>query len=90
MVRGCQRRVVFIKNTDSEIFSEAYFILVDGVEKKEHSDGDIIREANRIIEESIGIERPEPRLKKIGRFFLYHGVPFLSGLIFAILLALIF
>ena len=24
MVRGCQRKVIFLKNTESKIFSEAY------------------------------------------------------------------
>ena len=56
MVRGCQRRVVFIKNTESKIFSEAYFILSDEAYKESHTDEDIIREANRIIDESVGIE----------------------------------
>lgn len=51
MVRGCQRKVIFLKNTESEIFSEAYFI-VDG-RSREVGEADMVREANRIIENNL-------------------------------------
>lgn len=48
MVKGCQRRVLHLKNTDSGLFEEAFFLLRDpggaGV-----SHGDMVREANRIL-----------------------------------------
>ena len=53
MVRGCQRKVVFLKNTDSRIFREAYFIIDDRIDTSALSDGDMVREANRIIDESL-------------------------------------
>ncbi len=49
MVKGCKKNVVFLKNTNSDIFDIAYFVLRDGAE--EH-DGNIIDEANRILEEN--------------------------------------
>ena len=51
MVRGCQRKVIFLKNTESEIFSEAYFIVAAG--SRGVSEADMVREANRIIENNL-------------------------------------
>ena len=49
MVKGYKRNVVLLKNTGSEIFDMAYFIMKDSV----NSDNvDIVREANRILEEN--------------------------------------
>ena len=90
MVRGCQRRVVFIKNTESKIFSEAYFILSDEAYKESHTDEDIIREANRIIDESVGIEERVPLGKRIITFLVGKGVPAVIGLAVGLLLGLIF
>lgn len=51
MVRGCQRKVIFLKNTESDIFSEAYFIVDE--RRPDICEADMIREANRIIEENL-------------------------------------
>ena len=51
MVRGCQRKVIFLKNTDSKIFTEAYFIVDDRASDARESD--MVKEANRIIEENL-------------------------------------
>ena len=53
-MRGCQKRVIYLKNTGSEYFEEAYFVLKNTSDTMKYSDTDIIREANRIIEENIG------------------------------------
>ena len=53
-MRGCQKRVIYLKNTGSEYFDEAYFVLKNSTNLKNRSDTDVIREANRIIEENIG------------------------------------
>lgn len=51
MVKGCQKKVICIKDTGSDMFEEAFFIMKpskDGVPKE----GDMIREARRILENS--------------------------------------
>lgn len=53
MVKGCQKTVIYLKNTGSEYFDEAYFVLTDDI--YDCTDGDLIAEANRIIE-SAGTE----------------------------------
>ncbi len=51
MIKGAQKRIVVVKNTDSRLFSEAHFILKDGLQKP--SDKDVISEAKRIIAECV-------------------------------------
>ena len=48
MVKGSQKRVIRLKDTESGIFEEAYFIVKE--EAKDVSLSDLISEANRIIE----------------------------------------
>ena len=54
MIKGCQKNVIWLRNTESDIFEQAYFILSDSASLKKKSEGDIIAEARRIIEESPG------------------------------------
>lgn len=77
MVRGCQRKVIFLKNTESKIFSEAYFIVDDkatGI-----CEADMIREANRIIEENLarGARERSAGGRGVSRLFkrLLRGIP---------------
>lgn len=49
MIHGCQRKVIFIRNTESKLFEEAYFILRNDTASATASGGDMIKEANRII-----------------------------------------
>lgn len=51
-MRGCQKRVVFLKNTGSSIFEGAYFVLKEDKNGKPcATEGDMVLEASRIIEE---------------------------------------
>ena len=54
MVKGCQKRTIHIKDTDSKYYEEAYFVLKPGVSESKISSGDMISEAVRIAGESIG------------------------------------
>lgn len=56
-MRGYQKRVIYLKNTGSRHFEEAYFILREDREKKLLSNADMIDEANRIIKENFERER---------------------------------
>ena len=51
--KGCQKRMIMLKNTGSEIFEEAYFILKELPKKPAVTESDMVREANRIIEENL-------------------------------------
>lgn len=52
MIRGCQKKVIWIRNTGCELFEEAYFIMSDTAEQKNMKDTDMVAQANRLIEAS--------------------------------------
>ena len=56
-MRGYQKKVIYLKNTGSRHFEEAYFILREDAEKKALSSAAMIDEANRIIKENFQRER---------------------------------
>ncbi len=49
MLKGCRKNVVYVKNTDSELFEEAYFIVSDKTAIKNKCENDMLKEASRII-----------------------------------------
>lgn len=49
MIKGCEKRVVWLRNTESETFDQAYFILSESAYEKKKSESDIVTEAKRII-----------------------------------------
>ncbi len=66
MLKGTQKQIIFLKDTKSGIFDEAYFILKpSGVSTVTRSD--MVEEANRIISSSLIAEKstlPEKKKKK--------------------------
>ena len=56
MVKGCERRIVYLKNTDSAIFEEAIFVMKDAKREKPPSGFEMVREANRILSENMTVE----------------------------------
>ena len=79
MVRGYQRQVVFLKNTESPLFEEAYFLLRDG-KGGEQRYGDLIDEAKRIIAENIsGSAKKRGFFHRLGHIVKGYAIPFLIG-----------
>ena len=80
MVRGYQKRVIFLKNTGSEVFDEAYFILGNNKDADLYSKEDLIMECEKIIEKNLDGEEGSLRLSK--RFFKFlkcYALPFSIG-----------
>ena len=48
MIKGCNKRVIVMKDTGDSVFEQAFFILKPGTENKSQSD--ILVQAQRIIE----------------------------------------
>ena len=83
-MRGCQKKVIFLKNTGSYLFDEAYFIISKEGEKTTLSEESMILEENRIIENSYS-EEPieEPKRRRILSFMIPFTIgAFISSLIF--------
>jgi len=50
MFRGCQKKIIVLKNTGSDMFDEAYFILRESAAScASITQDDMIAEANRIV-----------------------------------------
>lgn len=52
-MKGTQKKMLLLKNTGSDIFEEAYFILRDSLRAVSVSESEMIREANRIVSENL-------------------------------------
>ena len=70
MIKGCEKKIIYLKDTKSEFFEEAYFVVKPQSSTKKECD--IISEATRIVNGIYGDEK-----KKNG--FLSKAVPFLIG-----------
>ena len=79
MIKGIQRKMVLIRTPDSKIFEEAHLVLrTDGVLSSSR-EGDMLNEANRILEAArIGIDPAKHRTRKLGKKglvgFLFGGL----------------
>ena len=40
MIKGCNKRVIWIRNTENELFEQAYFILSDSARVNDRSDAE--------------------------------------------------
>lgn len=86
-MRGYQKKVIYLKDTGSHLFDEAYFVVSRRGEEAHIEQTDMIYEANRIIRESLMDKEARIRGSGVGRksgFFL----PFFLGAFITLLLAL--
>lgn len=78
-MKGCQKKVIFLKNTGSYLFDEAYFIISREGERTPASEESMIDEANRIIEDSMdngdGYNRAGVKIRRVIGALL----PFFAG-----------
>ena len=72
MVRGCEKRVVRLQKPDSRWFDEVFFVLKDDPAVAFSAAGDIVTEANRLLEE-VAVQRPRRRRGRL------PVLPFLCG-----------
>ena len=88
MVRGCQKKIVYLKSTGSDVFDEAYFVVRDGA-LTSVGECDMIKEANRILEDSVNLEKKGSR----GQIFLGYikraVIPFLVGITVGMVIVII-
>ena len=85
-MRGYQKKVIFLKNTGSHLFDEAYFVVSREGEEAAVGQSNMVLEANRIIRESIGEETLGYRRD---RGILNFLLPFLLGVLFTVVAVMI-
>jgi len=90
MVRGCQKKVIVMKNIGSSFFDEAHFILKDcAADQPGTGEADMIAEAHRIIlENQLPPPSEEPRSGKSGAGWFTAGA-LSGGAVMAILFILL-
>ena len=88
MVRGCQKKIIYLKNTGSEVFDEAFFVVRD--KEIGYSDEcDMVREATRILDESFFVEERSGALKKICDTVKRKIIPLLIGFVLGMTVTLL-
>ena len=84
-MRGYQRRVIFMKNTGSALFDEAYFVMRSEEMAEGKSESDMVSEAGRIIEENFGRSK-----RRTLPYTLTLFISFSVGALLTLLIAVIF
>jgi len=83
LIRGCEKRIYYMKNTGSSIFEEAYFVLKNNPSCADIKNNSLAEEADRIISEScILFTKKRKKSRALGRaIFFSLGVGFASVVI---------
>ena len=58
-MRGSEKKIIYVKDTGSKIFEEAYFVMRRDVPQPDTDATDMLWEANRIIENTLPRVEPE-------------------------------
>ena len=86
-MRGYQKKVIFLKDTGSHLFDEAYFVVSRQGEAAHIEQSDMVFEANRIIKESL--EGKETRVRREGKkLVLGFVIPFFLGALISLIITL--
>ena len=86
MLRGCQKKIVFLKNTGSKIFDEAYFVISDKEDNRTLDEPDLIAEANRIIEENVLCKTGKESLPLVKRIMKNRITVFIAGVLISLII----
>ena len=89
MVRGCQKKIIYLKNTDSEVFDEAYFIVKDNTKCDVMGECDMVEEANRILDNVISCRISGEKIDRIKKTVKAKILPFVTGIVIGILIGLL-
>ena len=64
-MRGSEKMIIYVKDTGSRIFEEAYFVIRRGIDEEDSrpSENDMVREATRLVTQS-GADYPATRRRR--------------------------
>ena len=85
-MRGCEKKVLYLKKCESKLFDEAYFVLRKDADAPPSAE-DMLEEATRIIRKEVTAPRALPRKKSA---VLRYVLPFSLGILCSALLFGIF
>ena len=87
MIKGCQKKIIFIKDTGSDFFEGAYFILKGDSPTSNAEETDMVKAATKIVNETF-IPTPKSKQKVKIRPCVRNFI--LGGLLGAAVCAVIF
>lgn len=64
MIKGCAKRVVVVRNIDSALFEEAFFIVKSGQSAKKSTEEEFLGEAGRLVKAVPGAEQTADAFEK--------------------------
>ena len=77
MIKGCQKKIIQVKDTKSPFFEEAYFVLKSSIDTSLNEKIDIVSEATSIINRySPNISTNGPYRRKFRLIFFILGAVF--------------
>ncbi len=85
MVRGCQKKMIYLKNTGSEVFDEAYFVIGDKNKEYDLNECDLVKEANRILGECVLNDENVGVWQKCKDLVKKTVIPFVVGMVVGII-----
>lgn len=74
MIKGAQKQLIVVRTGKSPYFDEAYFVLRREVHSERVNRGDILTEANKILEENTKEARQRPRRRAVGWLLFLAGL----------------
>ena len=77
MMRGCQRQIIMLKGTDSQIFDEAYFLLRKDFDRARGDEGELVREAERLV----ALNTTRRRVRVVSKWALFAAGMLAGGLL---------
>ena len=77
MIKGTQKQMIVLRTGESRYFDEAYFVLRREIKNDHQNYSDILREANRILEESRFFPNDPGKSNKKRR--MLAAIAFLAG-----------
>ncbi len=88
MLRGAQKQMIVVRTHGNRVFEEAYFVMRRDAVQAKPDEGDMLREANRIIEStlpparhslSMPVSRSSPSRFNLIAGLVWYGMGLLSG-----------
>ena len=80
MIKGCQKKIIFVQGGESSPFESAFFLMRRDI--PDGGSGDVLREADRIISEGLPkFELGRRRRQRLSKIFLTAGSFFLGLLL---------
>ena len=88
VVRGCQKRIVYLKSTGSEVFSDAYFVVRDNA-LSDICECDMVKEANKILDECVSLDEKMSLGQTVFEIVKRKIIPFLLGTVVGMIIVIL-